>query len=123
MRTLVFAAIAVALTVPAISRAQGVTAAFNLNLLARINHELGADFDLRRFAHYAFYNPLAGRIEGYRERWRLKPDELGPAHTQSSAQAEHWRAIELAAKKLSPSTGRSKYGGKWLPVVAISPKA
>ena len=43
--------------------AKGVTAAFNLNLLARINHELGGDFNLRRFAHYAFYNPLAGRIE------------------------------------------------------------
>jgi len=42
---------------------RGVTAAFNLNLLARINRELGGDFDLRRFAHYAFYNPLAGRIE------------------------------------------------------------
>ena len=41
----------------------GVTAAFNLNLLARINRELGADFDLRRFRHYAFYNPAAGRIE------------------------------------------------------------
>ncbi|HUQ73804.1 MAG TPA: L-histidine N(alpha)-methyltransferase [Burkholderiales bacterium] len=43
--------------------AQGVTAAFNLNLLARINRELGADFDPRRFGHYAFYNPLIGRIE------------------------------------------------------------
>ena len=43
--------------------AAGVTAAFNLNLLARINRELGADFDLRRFRHYAFYNPAAGRIE------------------------------------------------------------
>jgi dimethylhistidine N-methyltransferase len=43
--------------------AQGVTAAFNRNLLARINRELGADFDLRRFAHYAFYEPSAGRVE------------------------------------------------------------
>jgi uncharacterized SAM-dependent methyltransferase len=43
--------------------AAGVTAAFNLNLLARINRELGADFDLRRFRHYAFYNPALGRIE------------------------------------------------------------
>src|SRR5213592_4721823 len=43
--------------------AKGVTAAFNLNLLRRINRELGGDFDLRRFAHYAFYNPGAGRIE------------------------------------------------------------
>jgi dimethylhistidine N-methyltransferase len=43
--------------------AKGVTAAFNLNLLARINRELGGDFDVRRFGHYAFYNPMAGRIE------------------------------------------------------------
>jgi len=42
---------------------KGVTAAFNLNVLARINSELGGDFDLRKFAHYALYNPLAGRIE------------------------------------------------------------
>src|SRR5690349_5546859 len=39
--------------------AKGVTAAFILNVLARINRELGGDFDLRRFAHYAFYNPMA----------------------------------------------------------------
>jgi dimethylhistidine N-methyltransferase len=43
--------------------AAGVTAAFNLNLLARANRELDADFDLTRFAHYAFYNPLQQRIE------------------------------------------------------------
>ena len=43
--------------------AKGVTAAFNLNLLARINRELGGDFRLRRFRHYAFYNPAPGRIE------------------------------------------------------------
>jgi len=43
----------------------GVTAAFNLNLLERMNRELGADFVLDRFAHEAFYNALAGRIEIY----------------------------------------------------------
>lgn len=43
--------------------AAGVTAAFNLNLLARINRELDADFDLDCFAHYAFYNPRLGRVE------------------------------------------------------------
>jgi len=43
--------------------ARGVTAAFNLNLLARINRELGGDFRLRRFRHYAFYNAALGRIE------------------------------------------------------------
>lgn len=43
--------------------AKGVTAAFNLNVLARINRELGANFDLKCFAHYAFYDPALGRIE------------------------------------------------------------
>ena len=43
--------------------AAGVTAAFNLNLLTRLNRELDADFDLAQFSHYAFYNPTAGRIE------------------------------------------------------------
>jgi dimethylhistidine N-methyltransferase len=43
--------------------AAGVTAAFNRNLLVRLNRELGADFHPDSFDHYAFYNPEAGRIE------------------------------------------------------------
>lgn len=42
---------------------QGLTAAFNLNLLAHINRELGADFDLQAFAHVAFYSETERRIE------------------------------------------------------------
>lgn len=42
---------------------QGVTAQFNLNILERINHELGADFQLQNFQHHAFYNPKFHRIE------------------------------------------------------------
>jgi len=41
----------------------GVTAAFNLNALGRLNRELGADFDLRRFAHQARYDRSERRIE------------------------------------------------------------
>jgi dimethylhistidine N-methyltransferase len=41
----------------------GVTAQFNLNLLKRINRELGADFDLDQWRHRAIYNSNAGRIE------------------------------------------------------------
>jgi dimethylhistidine N-methyltransferase len=41
----------------------GVTAKFNKNLLARINRELGADFNLNNWQHYAIYNPAEGRIE------------------------------------------------------------
>jgi dimethylhistidine N-methyltransferase len=41
----------------------GVTAAFNLNLLQRINRELNGDFDLDAFDHYAFFQPGQSRIE------------------------------------------------------------
>ena len=41
----------------------GVTAAFNLNLLGRINRELGGNFDLHRFAHEATYDEVEQRIE------------------------------------------------------------
>ena len=45
----------------------GVTAAFNLNLLARVNRELGADFDLAQFAHVAKINPEARSVEMHLE--------------------------------------------------------
>jgi len=47
--------------------ARGVTARFNLNLLARINRELGGDFQLNRFRHQAFYDEALGRIEMHLE--------------------------------------------------------
>lgn len=56
--------------------AAGVTAAFNLNLLARCNRELGADFDLDAFAHRAFYNEAAGRIEMHLESTREQRVEI-----------------------------------------------
>ena len=43
--------------------AAGVTAQFNLNLLVRMNRELGADFDLAQFEHHAFFNRAKSRIE------------------------------------------------------------
>jgi dimethylhistidine N-methyltransferase len=43
--------------------AEGVTAKFNLNLLARVNRELGANFDLAAFEHHACYNRTYNRIE------------------------------------------------------------
>ena len=49
--------------VAAYDDARGVTAAFNRNLLARINRELGADFDPQSFAHEAIWNESEGRIE------------------------------------------------------------
>jgi L-histidine N-alpha-methyltransferase len=52
-----------ALVEPAYNDRAGVTAAFNLNLLARINRELAADFEIAEFEHRAFFNDAESRIE------------------------------------------------------------
>ena len=76
--------------------AGGVTARFNLNILTRINRELGGKFDLETFRHRAIYNTTAGRIELHlvsqksqevrieklKESFRLEKDEY--IHTESS---------------------------------------
>ena len=45
--------------------AQGVTAAFNLNLLHRINRQLEANFDVKKFSHYATYHPLESSARSF----------------------------------------------------------
>lgn len=45
--------------------AQGLTAAFNLNLLSRLNREFGANFNLDNFKHVEIYNPGMGAMESY----------------------------------------------------------
>jgi L-histidine Nalpha-methyltransferase len=52
---------------PAYDDAAGVTAAFNKNILARINRELGGHFDLQRFRHVARWNDAASRMEMHLE--------------------------------------------------------
>jgi L-histidine Nalpha-methyltransferase len=49
----------------AYSDAQGVTKAFNINILARLNRELRANFDLAAFDHYALYHPETGEARSY----------------------------------------------------------
>ena len=44
---------------------QGVTKAFNLNLLHRINRELGGDFNINNFEFYSHYNPASGEVKSY----------------------------------------------------------
>jgi L-histidine Nalpha-methyltransferase len=51
--------------VPAYDDAQGVTAEFNKNILARLNRELDADFDLAAFRHLAVWNKRCSRMEMY----------------------------------------------------------
>ena len=89
--------------------AAGVTAAFNLNLLARLNREAGADFDLLAFRHEARWNAVACRIEMHlvarhaqtvRAAGRVFRFAAGESiHTESSHKyrPEHLRALAEAA--------------------------
>ena len=70
----------------------GVTAAFNLNLLARINRELDADFTLRDFRHLAVYDGREGRVEMHLESLREQRVEiraLGLSVTFSEGERVH----------------------------------
>lgn len=87
---------------------KGLTAAFNLNLLTRINHDLAANFDLTAFAHHAFYNELEGRIEMHLislkdqvinidgSEIKLRKDEI--IHTENSYKYEIAEFHKLAQK-------------------------
>ncbi len=68
------------LLLPAYDDAQGVTAAFNKNMLARINREFGGRFDLDAFRHLAVWNAARSRMEMYLESLRpqvIAIDALG----------------------------------------------
>jgi dimethylhistidine N-methyltransferase len=88
---------------PAYNDAAGVTAAFNRNLLARINRELGGDFDPAAFAHHAFYNAEQSRIEMHlvserRQRVRVGPTafDFRPGETIHTENSHKYDVRELA---------------------------
>ncbi len=88
--------------------AQGVTAAFNLNLLTRINRELGGTFDLARWKHLALYNAAEARVEMHLvsadaqavrilgERRAFEPDER--IHTENSYKFSAEQILAMAAE-------------------------
>lgn len=53
------------LILDAYNDSKGITRAFNLNLLQRINRELGADFDITGFGHFPVYDPVSGNCKSY----------------------------------------------------------
>lgn len=102
--------------VAAYDDAQGVTAAFNMNLLVRANRELGADFDLDAFEHLAIWNGERSRMEMHLRARRNTTVRLGSEtfafaagetiHTESSrkfsaesvtdmVEAAGWRVVSL----------------------------
>lgn len=97
---------------------EGVTAAFNLNLLHRANRELGADFDPAGFAHYAFYQPDQQRIEMHLVSQRAQTvqisgrrfvfDEGDSIHTESS-----YKYTVAGLRRLAVSVG-FRPGAVWV---------
>lgn len=77
--------------------AQGVTAAFNLNLLTRINRELGADFQLVNFEHYACYDPKSGACKSYLISLKDQEVHIGEATTIHFA-ANEYIFMEISQK-------------------------
>ncbi len=96
------------LLVAAYDDAQGVTAAFNLNLLERANRELGADFDLDCFQHRAVWNAACSRMEMHLvsardqivtldgTRFRFLEGET--LHTESSRKFTREAVVELVER-------------------------
>jgi dimethylhistidine N-methyltransferase len=94
--------------------AAGVTAKFNLNLLVRINRELGADFNLSAFEHHACYNRERGRIEVYlASRKRQKVHVAGKTFEFRAGETIH---TENSYKFTTKSFGALARGAGWGPV-------
>lgn len=70
---------------------KGVTAEFNLNLLARINSELDANFDLSAFRHYSTYDVFSGAMESYLVSMQRQVVSVGALHTKFEFDA--WEPI------------------------------
>lgn len=98
--------------------AAGVTAKFNLNLLARINRELGADFDLSAFEHHACYNRERGRIEVYlASRKRQKVHVAGKTFDFRAGETIH---TENSYKFTIKSFSALVRGAGWAPVAVYT---
>jgi dimethylhistidine N-methyltransferase len=96
--------------------AAGVTAKFNLNLLARINRELGADFDPATFSHQAFYNRERQRIEMHlASRVRQQVKVCGRTIEFRAGETIH---TENSYKYTIESFGALARGAGWTPVAA-----
>jgi dimethylhistidine N-methyltransferase len=98
--------------------AAGVTAKFNLNLLTRINRELGGNFDLATFCHQAFYNVERRRVEMHLASCkRQKVRVAGRSFDFRAGETIH---TENSYKYTLESFAAMARGAGWMPVAAWS---
>jgi dimethylhistidine N-methyltransferase len=102
--------------VPAYDDAAGVTAAFNLNLLTRINRELGGNFDIAKFTHYANYRPIEGSARSFlisREEQSVRIEAL-----ERTFEFDQWEAVfmeisqKYSIRMIEELAGESGFGIK-----------
>jgi uncharacterized SAM-dependent methyltransferase len=98
--------------------AQGVTAMFNKNVLQRMNAELGAEFDLEAFVHYAFYEPVTGRIEmhlisTHRQEVRIGAETLKFGEGESICTERSYKYDLATVERMGRAAGLSLADG-WL---------
>jgi uncharacterized SAM-dependent methyltransferase len=82
----------------------GITKRFNLNLLERINRELGGDFDLAKFEHYPTYDPESGACKSYLVSQEDQIVTIGHKHVHF--QKDEYIFMEISQKFTVLQTGQ-----------------
>jgi len=89
---------------PAYSDTGGITARFNLNLLNRINKELGGDFKLKNFKHYASYEPETGEVRSF-----LISQKEQDVHIKAVNKSFHFDEMESIHTEISKKYGQEEF--------------
>jgi len=89
---------------PAYSDPGGITARFNLNLLNRINKELGGDFKLKNFKHYASYEPETGEVRSF-----LISQKEQDVHIKAVNKSFHFDEMESIHTEISKKYGQEEF--------------
>jgi L-histidine Nalpha-methyltransferase len=112
----------------------GITGQFNLNLLERMNRELGADFDISNYEHFPFYNPISGITSShiiclknqtvqFADGFTVSFDAFEAIHTEISKKF-FWNDIEEIAYKSKMNLTQTYYdSGKEYAFVLFQPHA
>lgn len=96
----------------------GITAKFNLNILSRINRELGADFNLEKFQHYQTYDPVSGACRSF--LISLADQEITMGRTSISFSENEYIQVEISQKFALSEIKTLAYRAGFEPIAVLS---